>query len=159
MMAETYCGKSCGACTWKAQFQCAGCKSGPGRNIGGDCDVAVCARKKGHETCETCGYQGNCGTLRSRDKISFSRAQRMEADRLWEMEEPLEMVYRQLCGAPGWSHSDVHDGRSSDPCGHRSGGGVHWSGGNVYCQTGVSVSNGKSIPGISCCKMRNGASP
>ena len=46
--------------------------------------MAVCARKKGHETCETCGYQGGCGTLRSRDKIPVSRAQRMEADRIRE---------------------------------------------------------------------------
>ena len=50
-MAETYCGKSCEECTKKEQLDCSGCKTGPGRQFGGDCELAKCVRDKGHETC------------------------------------------------------------------------------------------------------------
>ena len=49
-MAETYCGKSCAECTKKEQLNCSGCKAGPGRQFGGDCELAKCVRDKGHET-------------------------------------------------------------------------------------------------------------
>ena len=52
-MAETYCGKSCAECTKKEELNCMGCKTGPGRPFGGDCELAKCVRDKGHETCET----------------------------------------------------------------------------------------------------------
>ena len=79
-MAETYCGKSCEECTKKEQLTCSGCKTGPGRQFGGDCELAKCVRDKGHETCETCVFKGNCGTLRSRESMPDYRIKKIEAE-------------------------------------------------------------------------------
>ena len=79
-MAETYCGKLCDECTKKEQLNWSGCKTGPGRQFGGDCELAKCIRDKGHETCETCGFKGNCGTLRSRESMPDYRIRKIEAD-------------------------------------------------------------------------------
>ena len=79
-MAETYCGKSCEECTKKEQLNCSGCKTGPGRQFSGDCELAKCIRDKGHETCETCGFKGNCGTLRSRESMPDYRIRKIEAE-------------------------------------------------------------------------------
>ena len=79
-MAETYCGKSCGDCTRKADLNCSGCKSGPGKWYGGDCKLAKCARDKGHETCETCGLRDRCGTHRSREDMPDDRIRRIAAE-------------------------------------------------------------------------------
>ena len=79
-MAETYCGKSCEECTKKEQLKCPGCKTGPGRQFGGDCELAKCVRDKGHETCDTCGFKGNCGTLRSRESMPDYRIKKIEAE-------------------------------------------------------------------------------
>ena len=81
-MAETYCGKSCDECTKKEQLNCSGCKTGPGRQFGGDCELAKCVRDKGHETCETCGFKGNCGTLRSRESMPDYRIRKMESEKM-----------------------------------------------------------------------------
>lgn len=81
-MAETYCGKSCAECTKKEQLNCSGCKTGPGRQFGGDCELAKCIRSKGHETCDTCGFKGNCGTLRSRDSMPDYRIRKIEAEEM-----------------------------------------------------------------------------
>lgn len=80
-MAETYCGKSCAECGKRNEMNCPGCKSGPGRQYGGDCELARCVREKGHETCETCAYKGNCGTLRSRDFQPEYRARAIKAEK------------------------------------------------------------------------------
>lgn len=79
-MAEAYCGKSCADCSQRESLNCPGCKAGPGRQIGGNCDLAKCVRSKGHETCETCSFKGNCGTLRSRDHQPDYRKRRAEAE-------------------------------------------------------------------------------
>ena len=79
-MAETYCGKSCEECTKKEQLNCSGCKTGPGRQFGGNCELAKCVRDKGHETCETCGFKGNCGTLRSRESMPDYRIRKIETE-------------------------------------------------------------------------------
>ena len=81
-MAETYCGKSCEECTKKEQLNCSGCKTGPGRQFGGDCELAKCVRDKGHETCETCGFKGNCGTLRSRESMPDYRIRKIESEKM-----------------------------------------------------------------------------
>ena len=81
-MAETYCGKSCEECTKKEPLNCSGCKTGPGRQFGGDCELAKCVRDKGHDTCETCGFKGNCGTLRSRDSMPDYRIRKIEAEEM-----------------------------------------------------------------------------
>lgn len=79
-MAETYCGKSCVDCTKKETLHCAGCKAGPGRRFSGDCKLAQCVREKGHETCETCGFQGNCSTLKRRDEMPDLRIRRLKEE-------------------------------------------------------------------------------
>ena len=81
-MSETYCGKSCSECTKKEQLNCSGCKTGPGRQFGGDCELAKCIRSKGHETCDTCGFKDNCGTLRSRDNMPDYRIRKVEAEEM-----------------------------------------------------------------------------
>lgn len=79
-MAETYCGKTCAECVSKEALSCSGCKAGPGRQYGGDCELAKCCTSKGHETCETCGFRNNCGTLRSRDRMPDYRRKKAEAE-------------------------------------------------------------------------------
>ena len=80
-MAETYCGKTCAECAYKEQSGCPGCKSGPGRQFGGDCGLAKCVREKGHETCDTCGFRGNCGTRRSSADMPEYRRRKQEAEK------------------------------------------------------------------------------
>lgn len=62
-MADTYCGKECEACPHREEMHCPGCKAGPGRSGADDCELASCCRGKGHETCESCIFKGNCSTL------------------------------------------------------------------------------------------------
>ena len=81
-MAETYCGKNCAECSKREELNCQGCKAGPGRQFGGDCELAKCVRDKGHETCETCGFKGNCGTLRSRESMPDYRIRKIEAEEM-----------------------------------------------------------------------------
>ncbi len=85
-MAETYCGKVCAECEKKEQLSCPGCKLGPGKKYGGNCDLARCARDKGHETCESCIFRGNCGTLRGRDQMADSWNRKAEAQQRLEAE-------------------------------------------------------------------------
>ena len=85
-MAESYCGKACDECSRKAQMNCPGCKMGPGRQFGSNCDLAKCARDKGHETCESCIFRGNCATLRDRDRMAEYRNQKTEAQQQLEAE-------------------------------------------------------------------------
>ena len=79
-MAETYCGKTCLDCAQREKLSCPGCKTGPGRRLSGDCELARCCREKGHETCATCGYSGNCGTLRGRERIPEKRQRCLELE-------------------------------------------------------------------------------
>ena len=72
-MAETYCGKTCEGCFWKAKLHCAGCMDGPGRQYGGDCRIAGCCREKGHETCETCVNKTTCDLQRGRYGVPENR--------------------------------------------------------------------------------------
>ena len=81
-MAETYCGKNCAECSKREKLNCQGCKAGPGRQFGGDCELAKCVRDKGHETCETCGFKGNCGTLRSRESMPDYRIRKIESEKM-----------------------------------------------------------------------------
>lgn len=79
-MAETYCGKSCAQCAQKEPMNCPGCKVGPGRQYGGDCELAQCVRSKGHVTCETCGLRGNCGNFRNCAYFPEYRRRKQEAE-------------------------------------------------------------------------------
>lgn len=77
---ETYCGKSCEGCAQREALCCPGCKAGPGRSYGGECEIAQCCRQKGHETCGTCAFQGACTLLRSRDRQAEYRRRNREAE-------------------------------------------------------------------------------
>ena len=79
-MAETYCGKTCAECAQKESLNCQGCKYGPGRRFGGDCKIAQCAMEKGHETCDTCSFMGNCSIQRSCTGMPEERIRRREAE-------------------------------------------------------------------------------
>lgn len=70
---ETYCGKSCGSCPWKAQLDCPGCANGPGQPVFGDCQLAACCRSKRHQTCDTCMDRTHCGTLAGKLQIPEQR--------------------------------------------------------------------------------------
>ena len=83
-MSETYCGKTCEGCKHKESLNCPGCKAGPGRQHSGDCELAQCCRSKGHERCETCGFNINCGTLRGRESVPEHRRWKIEADAEWK---------------------------------------------------------------------------
>lgn len=78
-MAETFCGKTCGECSQKEVLNCPGCRIGPGREFGGDCQLAACCRGKGHETCETCAFHSTCATLRRKDHFPEDRRRKREA--------------------------------------------------------------------------------
>lgn len=78
-MAETYCGKACEDCTQREAMQCPGCRTGPGREIGGDCELARCVRGKGHETCGTCLNRMSCGTFQRRERMPEERRKKQEA--------------------------------------------------------------------------------
>ena len=75
-MAGTYCGKSCESCTQKEQKLCPGCHAGPGRSWSGDCEIAVCCRDKGHESCNTCTNYRYCGKFRRKDEMVERRARK-----------------------------------------------------------------------------------
>lgn len=70
---STYCGKDCGACSYREELDCPGCKLGPGRMISGDCKLARCCRDKGHENCETCSNKRNCGIWLDKGIIAKQR--------------------------------------------------------------------------------------
>ena len=67
-MAESYCGKSCAECVKMQSGSCPGCKAGPGRQFGGDCELAACCRSKGHEDCGTCVFKDSCPRFRDRER-------------------------------------------------------------------------------------------
>ena len=79
-MSQTYCGKNCSECTQKEVLSCSGCKSGPGRQFGGDCELAKCCREKGHEVCDTCGLYRSCGVWWKRDGQPEYRKRKIEEE-------------------------------------------------------------------------------
>lgn len=62
-MSETYCGKSCQECGYRAETSCRGCLEEASR----ECKLALCCRQKGHTTCASCTYNTQCGMYRGRD--------------------------------------------------------------------------------------------
>ena len=79
-MSETYCAKSCAECAEKEKLNCPGCKTGPGRAIYGECELARCCRTKGHDTCLTCVMKPNCSSFKSRASMpeTLARKRRIE---------------------------------------------------------------------------------
>ncbi len=79
-MAETHCGKSCTACTYKEPLACPGCKNGPGKAYRETCELALCIRNKGHKSCETCSFLENCSQRNRRDQIPQMRIQKQQEE-------------------------------------------------------------------------------
>lgn len=79
-MAETYCGKQCTDCEYRQRTSCPGCRVGPGRSLGGECDIARCCREKSHESCDTCIDRGKCGKYFQRDTMAEYRNKKLERE-------------------------------------------------------------------------------
>ena len=79
-MAETWCGKHCSECSKKEELNCPGCKAGPGRSWPGDCEIAVCCRDKGHESCDTCTNSRFCGKRSRKDDMPERRLRKLAAE-------------------------------------------------------------------------------
>lgn len=97
-MTESYCGKSCDSCTWRADLRCEGCQTGPGRPVSGDCAIAACCRGKGHETCATCGFLTGCPTRMGRENTpALRQSQRdREAERKKQLDENAPVLGKWL---------------------------------------------------------------
>lgn len=80
-MAGNYCGKSCAQCPYKEAMNCPGCRVGPGRQYGGDCELAKCARNKGHESCTGCAQRVHCGYYRDCHRFPEYRRKRQDAQK------------------------------------------------------------------------------
>jgi len=81
-MANTYCGKDCELCSRKISLECQGCKLGPGKSWGGECEIATCCRDKGHESCDTCTNNRYCGKRTRREKMpEYRDKKRAEEER------------------------------------------------------------------------------
>lgn len=97
-MAENFCGKSCETCTFKEQLSCNGCKAGPGRTFGGDCELAKCCRERGHDTCATCNQNNWCSKQRDAEKSAEIRLQKQEREQREreELEKHVPMLSKCL---------------------------------------------------------------
>ena len=79
-MTETWCGKQCSECSKKEELNCPGCQAGPGRSWSGDCEIAVCCRDKGHESCGTCTNSRFCGKHSRKDDMPERRLRKLAAE-------------------------------------------------------------------------------
>lgn len=75
-MNETYCGKSCQTCAYQANIGCRGCREEASR----ECKLAHCCREKGHETCQSCTYNNQCGMYRGKDTAPQYRLAKKKAE-------------------------------------------------------------------------------
>ena len=75
-MSDTYCGKDCNECSYREKLNCDGCKSGPGRELSTECELASCCRNKRHATCNTCIDKSGCYCYLNRTKIPAERLKR-----------------------------------------------------------------------------------
>lgn len=75
-MLDTYCGKSCQTCGYRAQTGCRGCREQGSR----ECKLAHCCREKGHETCQSCTYNTQCGMYRGKDTAPQFRLAQKQAE-------------------------------------------------------------------------------
>lgn len=75
-MSGTYCGKSCQTCGYRADTGCRGCLEEASR----ECKLALCCRQKGHETCQSCTYNTQCGMYRGKDTAPQFRLAQKKAE-------------------------------------------------------------------------------
>lgn len=72
-MAESYCTKSCTDCPDREAFNCPGCRVGPGKAFGGECDISKCCVTRGLHSCESCLASSGCIKLKRRDSVAKDR--------------------------------------------------------------------------------------
>lgn len=73
-MSNTYCGKNCDDCNYREELKCSGCKSGPGRELYGDCDIAACCRSSCLQQCTECTRKPACDTYNSATNKAYHRS-------------------------------------------------------------------------------------
>lgn len=97
-MAGSYCGKDCESCALREQLSCSGCRSGPGRTWGTECELARCCQQKGHESCQTCSFAGGCRLFSGRNEQPQYRLQERErsAQRQQEAAKKAEVLGKWL---------------------------------------------------------------
>ena len=91
-MAETFCGKNCADCGKMQNGTCSGCRVGPGRSIGGECEIARCCRSRGHESCDTCVTRNTCWTYGDR----FSQPEKRLCKLEWEQQQKQVKMRRSV---------------------------------------------------------------
>lgn len=94
-MSESFCGKSCDECTYKARLTCPGCKSGPGGITEGECRIADCCREKVYTQCSECASRQNCRLLEGRGDLPERKLRARESER--DMERRLSDRAFFLC--------------------------------------------------------------
>lgn len=77
----TFCNKNCDECTYRQELSCEGCTKGPGTWLKNDCEIAACARDKGHENCGTCEFSTSCGKLMEKDRMPQNRLDKMKREK------------------------------------------------------------------------------
>ena len=80
-MAESSCAKSCETCQLKGQLKCPGCRMGPGKVYGGECDIAKCCSTRGYQGCEECSTASTCPKLKRCAGAEQDRLKKREADK------------------------------------------------------------------------------
>ncbi len=75
-MTETYCGKSCQECGYRAETGCRGCRE----QASLECKLAHCCREKGHESCQSCTFHTQCGMYKGKDTAPQFRVAKKKAE-------------------------------------------------------------------------------
>lgn len=69
-MSQSYCGNDCASCETKANKQCPGCRLGPGKKYGTECEIAKCAITNTISDCDGCASAGTCDKRKNRTSAS-----------------------------------------------------------------------------------------
>lgn len=88
-MCESYCGQDCNKCEKREEFQCPGCKQGPGKYNPSKCDLSNCCQNKGHESCKTCTLSGGCHLLQRRGYVVEAMLAKQKAEAQSDLREDL----------------------------------------------------------------------
>ena len=100
-MAKAYCGNDCELCQQKEQLNCPGCYSGPGNAIRGDCYVADCCRRTGHNSCATCKLRLSCesfgaAAIKPEERFQQHQARIATRQRIGDKAPMLALCFRLL---------------------------------------------------------------
>lgn len=96
-MCESYCGQDCNKCEKREEFQCSGCKQGPGKYNPSKCDLANCCQNKGHESCKTCTLSNSCHMLHRRGYVVEAMLARQKAEAQCDLQEGEKSKFLGKC--------------------------------------------------------------